>query len=307
MKLVSYVRRSCTSDHENSDALQSYGIHVGRGIVDLRCRLPRYSDLKALLEGNGLEEARAYQQCEPDLCEPEVVFLPIIQNSKKIFCVGMNYADKRSEFGETNTSPTLFIRFPDSQTAHNGPLLKPAHTKEFDYEGELAVVIGKSGYQIPASSAMEHVAGYSCYMDGSVRDWQHTWFTAGKNWLKTGSFGPWLVTSDEIENPHSLSIKTFLNGEKVQDDYTGNMIHSIPDLIAYISTFSPLSPGDVMITGSPGGVGKKRAPPLFLKNGDVVEVEIEKIGCLHNIVVDAPVNPSDYGNSSDIVRSYPPK
>lgn len=138
--------------------------------------------------------------------------------------------------------------------------------------------------RIARETALEHVAGYSCYMDSSVRDWQHSWFTAGENWRQTGSFGPWLVTCDEIPDPHALDIRTYLNGARVQDDNTGNMIHKIPDLIAYISTFSALSPGDVIITGSPGGVGKKRNPPLFLKHGDLVEVEIEKIGRLRNTI-----------------------
>ena len=202
----------------------------------------------------------------------------------------MNYADKRAEFAETSAAPTLFVRFPHSQTGHRAPVLKPAVTDEFDYEGELAVVIGKAGHGIRAADAYDHVAGYSCYMDGSVRDWQHTWFTAGKNWSQTGAFGPWLVTRDEIPDPHDLGIRTYLNRREVQSDTTGSMIHKIPELIEYISAFTPLVPGDVIITGSPGGVGKKRKPPLFLKEGDVVEVDIDRIGCLQNrIISDAEV------------------
>ncbi len=265
---------------------KSYGIYLEGRIVDLGRRLGDcYPDIKSLLAGNGLKEATQYLDAPADYSEDEVVFLPVIEQPGKIFCVGMNYAAKRAEFSETNQAPTLFIRFPDSQTGHNCPLMKPAYTNEFDYEGELAVVIGTGGRAISHEHAMRHVAGYSCYMDGSVRDWQHTWFTAGKNWRQTGAFGPWLVTADEIDDPHALGIKTYLNGLKVQDDTTANMIHRIPELIAYISTFSVLSPGDVMITGSPGGVGKKRTPPLFMDEGDVVEVEIEKIGRLRNQVV----------------------
>lgn len=158
-----------------------------------------------------------------------------------------------------------FRSFPDSQTGHATPILKPALSNEFDYEGELAVIIGKPGMNIDTDAALSHVAGYSCYMDGSVRDWQHAWFTAGKNWRQTGAFGPCLTTVDEIPDPHRLSIQTYLNGIMVQNDSTSNMIHKVADLISYISTFTALSAGDVIITGSPGGVGKKNPLSLCIK------------------------------------------
>ncbi|MCA7000186.1 fumarylacetoacetate hydrolase family protein [Dickeya solani] len=275
MKLASFIVGS----------KESYGLKVDAGIIDLGARLGmRYADLRALIKENGVHDAQRFLHEKADYQEEDVTFLPVINNPGKIFCVGMNYAEKRVEFGEANPAPTLFIRFPDSQVGHNCGLLKPAQSNEFDYEGELAVIIGKAGREIDVAQALEHVAGYSCYMDGSVRDWQHSWFTAGKNWCRTGAFGPWLVTRDEIPQPQNLRIQTRLNGQTVQNDNTSGMIHSIPALIAYISTFSALSPGDVIITGSPGGVGKKRNPPLFLYDGDIVEVEIEKIGCLHNVV-----------------------
>lgn len=276
MKLASYKAGTSTS----------YGIVTDGGIVDLASRLgPKYRDLASLLGGNGLALAARLLHATPDFNEREITYLPVIEQPHKIICVGMNYAAKRKEFEQTDPAPTLFIRFADSQTGHNCALLKPVESNEFDYEGELAIVIGKSGHAIAARNAYAHIAGYSCYMDGSVRDWQHTWFTAGKNWPATGSFGPWLVTRDEIPDPQNLGIRTYLNGREVQNDSTANMIHRIPELIEYISTFSALSPGDVIITGSPGGVGKKRRPPLFLQVGDVVEVEIEKIGRLHNVVM----------------------
>ncbi|PKU22646.1 fumarylacetoacetate hydrolase family protein [Telmatospirillum siberiense] len=276
MKLVSFA----------TGKQKSYGLHTAHGIVDVGRHLrERFPDIKTLLSNGGLAEAAKFEKNAPDYREQDLVFLPTIEQPNKIFCVGMNYAEKRQEFGETNNAPTLFIRFPDSQTGHACPVLKPRHTDEFDYEGELAVIIGKAGLGIPAAQAYEHVAGYSCYMDGSVRDWQHSWFTAGKNWRQTGAFGPWLVTTDEIPDPHTLFIRTFLNGQMVQDDNTANMVHRIPELIEYISTFSALSPGDVIITGSPGGVGKKRTPPLFLKEGDLIEVEIERIGRLRNVIL----------------------
>lgn len=277
MKLVNYQIKQT--------GRRSFGIYTEQGVIDLGARLDeQVLDIKATLDSQSLEALARFAQQPADYQPEDLAFLPVIDQPGKIFCVGMNYSEKRQEFGATDNAPTLFVRFADSQTGHECQVLKPAMTEEFDYEGELAVVIGKAGFRISREAALEHVAGYSCYMDGSVRDWQHTWFTAGKNWRQTGSFGPWLVTRDEIPDPHALDIRTYLNGARVQDDNTGNMIHKIPDLIAYISTFSALSPGDVIITGSPGGVGKKRNPPLFLKHGDLVEVEIEKIGRLRNTI-----------------------
>lgn len=268
-------------------AQQAFGlVNADGGIVDLSRRLGSgFPDVTSLLASGGLDRARAFVGAPADYHQRDVMFLPPIERPGKIFCVGMNYAEKRREFNETNEAPTLFVRFPDSQTGHARPLLKPSLSDEFDYEGELAVVIGRGGLGLSADRALDHVAGYSCYMDGSVRDWQHSWFTAGKNWRQTGAFGPWLVTADEIPDPQALAIRTFLNGQMVQNDNTANMVHRVADLIAYISTFSALSAGDVIITGSPGGVGKKRTPPLFLKEGDRVEVEIEKIGRLENHVI----------------------
>ncbi|MBV8045651.1 MAG: fumarylacetoacetate hydrolase family protein, partial [Paludibacterium sp.] len=210
---------------------KGYGIYGEDGIVDLTRRLGhRYPDLKALLAAGALEEARAWADAPADFGFDAVHFLPLIEAPGKILCVGMNYAEKRKEFNETNAAPTLFVRFADSQTGHGCPVQKPAQTNEFDYEGELAVVIGKRGFRIAEDEALAHVAGYSCYMDGSVRDWQHTWFTAGKNWRATGAFGPCLTTADAIPDPHTLGIRTYLNGQMVQNDHTGNMIHRVPAL-----------------------------------------------------------------------------
>ncbi|MBP7980775.1 MAG: fumarylacetoacetate hydrolase family protein [Tolumonas sp.] len=277
MKLLSFIR---------ADGSKSYGIYKDNGIVDLGLRLgDKYKDIKALLAADALSLVSQYAGEQIDYSADTVRFLPIIESPDKILCVGMNYMAKRQEFDETNNAPTLFVRFPESQTGHACGVVKPQVSNEFDYEGELAVIIGKSGKHIRREEALHYVAGYSCYMDGSVRDWQHSWFTAGKNWQETGAFGPWMVTTDEIANPHELDIRTYLNGQMVQNDNTGNMVHSIPELIEYISTFATLSAGDVIITGSPGGVGKKRTPPLFMKEGDVIEVEIQKIGKLRNQIV----------------------
>ncbi|KAF1370100.1 fumarylacetoacetate hydrolase family protein [Yokenella regensburgei] len=279
MKLASFT-------HQGT---RSYGIVKADGVVDLGRRIgTRYADLKALLAADALNDAQQYASESSDYALNALQFLPVIEHPEKILCVGMNYAEKRKEFDQHNPAPTLFVRFPDSQTGHNAPVLKPRHSCEFDYEGELAVIIGKGGENISRSAALEHVGGYSCYMDGTARDWQHTWFTAGKNWRQTGAFGPWMTTADEIPDPHQLAIRTWLNGRMVQEDNTASMIHKVAELIEYISTFTRLSPGDVIITGSPGGVGKKRTPPLFMNAGDRIEVEIEHIGHLSNVIMDAP-------------------
>ncbi|WP_065650421.1 fumarylacetoacetate hydrolase family protein [Pantoea eucrina] len=266
-------------------ARKSYGIVQKEGVVDLGLRLgAACPDLKTLLARGGISDLAAFQHQPVDHAFSAIRFLPVIEQPGKVFCVGMNYADKRKEFAETLDAPTLFVRFADSLAAHEQPLLKPATTAEFDYEGELAVIIGKTASQVTAGDALSYVAGYSCFMDATVRDMQFTWFTAGKNWQQTGGFGPWMTTADEIPDPQQLAIKTWLNQREVQNDTTASMVHPVAKIIEYISAFSPLSPGDVIITGSPGGVGKKRTPPLFMFPGDEIEVEIEKIGRLRHRV-----------------------
>lgn len=283
MKLISYIYQGN----------RSYGIVKPEGVIDLNLRLGhRFSDLKALLSEDRLCDASSFINDAVDIPTDEISFLPVIEYPDKIICAGMNYMEKRREFGYTDSAPTLFIRFADSQTGHNTNILKPQFSREFDYEGELAVIIGKGGLNIHRDHALAHIAGYSCYMDGSARDWQHSWFTAGKNWRRTGGFGPCLTTADEIDNPNQLSIRTLLNGQTVQQDNTCHMIHNIPCLIEYISTFTRLSAGDVILTGSPGGVGKKRQPPLFLQDGDRIEVEIEGVGHLSNLIQNDLQHPS---------------
>ncbi len=277
MKLVSYL----------VSGRASFGLLTQHGIIDLGKKLgDKYTDLKSLLaDEKGLAIAKTYLNDPSDIDEKDITYLPVIPNPNKILCVGMNYAEKRAEFNETSSAPTLFVRFPDSQTGHKTNIIKPAITNELDYEGELAIVIGKSAFRIKQEDALSYVAGYSCYMDGSIRDWQYTWFTAGKNWPSTGAFGPCLTTTDEIPDPKALTLVTYLNGQEMQRDSVNNLVHTVPELISYISTFTHLSPGDVILTGSPGGVGKKRNPPIFMKDGDKIEVEITGIGRLTNYVV----------------------
>ncbi|SFN91470.1 2-keto-4-pentenoate hydratase/2-oxohepta-3-ene-1,7-dioic acid hydratase (catechol pathway) [Formivibrio citricus] len=273
MKLTSYFLPE--SQHK------SFGLVDGDGVIDLGLRIGwRFPDIKAALEAQALPALAAFANQPADYHLSDLTFLPVIEQPHKIFCVGMNYAAKRQEFEEKIDAPTLFIRFADSLTGQGCPVVRPTLSDQFDYEGELAVVIGKPARAVGKESALSYVAGYSCFMDGTARDMQFAWFTAGKNWSHTGAFGPWLITADEIPEPNRLAIHTYLNGQMVQDDNTANMVRSVPELIAYISAFSSLSPGDVIITGSPGGVGMKRTPPLFLKAGDLIEVEIESVGRL---------------------------
>lgn len=266
----------------------SYGIVSGSAVVDLGARLgKKYPDLKALIAGEGFAEARALEKAGADAKLEEIEFLPVIPNPGKILCIGLNYEEHRAETKRDKTEhPTVFLRVAESQVGHAQPMLRPRESTMFDYEGEIAIVIGRPGRRIAESAAWGHVAGYSCYNEGSVRDWQRhtTQFTAGKNFAATGAFGPWLVTLDEIGPGEKLSLATRLNGQVMQSATTDMMIFSIPRQIAYCSTFAPLAAGDVLVTGTPGGVGSRREPPVWLKPGDTVEVEVSRVGILRNTV-----------------------
>jgi 2-keto-4-pentenoate hydratase/2-oxohepta-3-ene-1,7-dioic acid hydratase in catechol pathway len=266
----------------------SYGVLGDDGVIDLGERLASAGapTLRSLLASGQLDLARKYSvEREADVKLDELVFAPVVPDPEKIICVGLNYRDHVVETGRTVTeNPVLFARYPASQTGHLQPLIRPKVSSAFDYEGELAVIIGSAGRHIPAERALEHVAGYACYNEGSIRDWQrHTsQFFAGKTFDRSGSFGPWMVTTDEIPDPSKLTLETRLNGTVVQHTSTALMITDVPHLMEYISTILPLTPGDVIVTGTPGGVGAKRTPPLWMKPGDTVEVEIGGIGVLRN-------------------------
>lgn len=273
MKLVSY-------QVENQN---KFGIVKDNGIVDLTKRVD-VADLKSLL-GAGLAQALEFENEPVDYTFEEVRFLPVIPNPNKIFCAGVNYDDHRREVNRDKTEkPVIFFRLADSQIGHNEAILLPQESDVLDYEGEVAVIIGKPGRRIPKEQAFEHVAGYACYNDATIRDWQrhtHQW-GPGKNFEGTGAFGPWMVTRDEIEDNEILTLETRLNGETLQHTTTDLMIFSIPELIHYVSSFITLVPGDVIVTGTPGGVGFKRNPQVLMKAGDVVEIEVSKIGTLRN-------------------------
>ena len=268
----------------------SYGIVTGKGIVDLKRYLGnQYPDLLSLIRSNGFAEAAKYLNTAPDYKESDITWLPVIQNPGKILCVGLNYQDHVVETGRDNTEqPAIFIRVAESQVGHKQPIIRPKESKNLDYEAEIAVIIGKGGRRISQKDAWGHIAGYSCYNDGSVRDWQrHTiQWTAGKNFTQTGGFGPWMVTADDIPPNTKMTLSCRLNGETMQKATTEQMIFKIPKIIEYCSTWTTLEPGDVLVTGTPGGVGARRNPPVWMKPGDKVEIEIDKVGILENTISD---------------------
>ncbi|MFC7704477.1 fumarylacetoacetate hydrolase family protein [Plastorhodobacter daqingensis] len=270
----------------SKDGRASYGLIVPSGIVDLGRRLPEPT-LRDFLASGDMGRAAALAGEAADHAFDAVEHAPVIPNPDKIICVGLNYHAHVQETGRTETAnPVLFARYAGSQIGHGAALVKPRESDEFDYEGELAVIIGKEGRRISEADALDHVAGYACYNDASVRDWQkHTHqFMPGKTFAGTGAFGPWMVTADEIPDPTRLRLQTRLNGEVVQDTGVDLLITSIPRLIAYCSTILPLLPGDVIVSGTPGGVGARRNPPLWMRDGDICEVEITGIGTLSNPV-----------------------
>lgn len=277
MKIASFV----------SGGKSRYGAIQGDGIIDLVKKL-RYPSLLAALAADALAELKkAGAAGTPDHKLSDVKLLTPVPDADNIFCIGRNY---KGHVAEANAKPpdfpSMFIRVKSSIVAHDAPLIRPKVSGDFDYEGELALVIGKGGRHIRREDALSHVAGYSILMDGSIRDYQFKHcLSVGKNFVATGSFGPWLVTADEVGDPSQLDLRTRLNGTEVQHTKTDDLIFDIPAIIAYISAFTPLAPGDVIATGTPEGVGFARKPPLWMKPGDTLEVEISKIGILRNKVV----------------------
>ena len=273
MRLVSFLR---------PDGTASFGRLEGSAIVDLGA-----SAGGSLREALGNGEPFTGEGDERSL--DSVTLLPVIPDPAKILCIGLNYATHVKETGrEQKEHPAVFTRWADTLVAHGQPLVRPHVSERFDYEGEIAVVIGKGGHKIDRDDAMEHVAGYSLFNDASVRDWQrhNIQFTPGKNFPGTGGFGPALVTPDEIADLASVRVQTRLNGELLQDQPVSDLIWDIPFLIEYCSAFTPLAPGDVIVTGTPGGVGDKRSPPIYMKNGDQVTVTAGPIGELVNPITD---------------------
>ena len=280
MRLMSFER----------NGQKGFGVAVGDGVVDAGRRLagsPR--TLRDALLAGALPALRGLATEKPDFALKDIAFAPVIDDpAAKLLCVGVNYMPHIKEMGRERPShPVLFVRFHDSIVGHGQPLLLPPSSVQFDYEGELAVVIGKRARRVRKEQALDYVAGYACFNDGSIRDFQRhsQQFTPGKNFHHSGSFGPWLVTSDEVPDPRKLTLTTRLNGAVVQHESVGELCFDVPQLIEYCSTWAELQPGDVIVTGTPGGVGAGRTPPLWMKSGDNVEVEISGIGVLRNPVV----------------------
>jgi 2-keto-4-pentenoate hydratase/2-oxohepta-3-ene-1,7-dioic acid hydratase in catechol pathway len=280
MRLASYI----------AGGKPAFGIVTDMGVITLSDRLRGGSrTLKdALTEDDALDEMmKLADGAEPDLALEGLKYLPVVTNPNKILCVGINYRSHAAEHGgAVAEKPNIFTKFTDCLSEHEGVMWRPKASQQLDFEGELAVIIGKGGRAIKAQDALRHVAGYTCFCDGSVRDFIKVSLVTGKNFPRTSPLGPWMVTADEIPDPSKLTLTTRLNGQQMQHSGVDMLMHDVPALIAYCSTFTELSPGDVIATGTPEGIGAKRNPPVWMKAGDVLEVEITKIGTLRSKVVD---------------------
>ena len=280
MKLASYRVRG----------RDSFGAVVGEGVVDLKLRLgSRYADTLELLRADALDEAiAALQGVRPDYPLREIELLPPIISPEKILCIGINFADRNADYGDEEPPkyPSMFYRAPNSLVGHEHDVIIPHESEQLDYEGEIALVIGRGGRRIARENALAHVAGITLCNEGTIRDWiRHGKFnvTQGKNWDASGSIGPWIVTADALDLTKPLRITVRLNGEVMQDDSTDHLIKSFPELIAYVSTFMTLKPGDIIVTGTPVKL-KRGNEPVWLKAGDVLEVECPQVGVLRNRV-----------------------
>lgn len=268
---------------------QSWGIVEDGRIADVGADLAgRFPDLRAAIAANAFEQIIQAAPAAARLPIADVAWLPPVPNPGKILCIGLNYQEHRAETGAGSlTYPVVFARFADSQVGHLRSVPLTRLSTQLDYEGELAVVIGRAARYVSSRDALGYIAGYACYNDMTVRDWQrHTHqFTPGKNFPQTGAFGPWMVTPDEVGDLGALRLQTRINGEVMQSALLGEMIFSVPRLLEYCSNFTRLEPGDVLVTGTPGGVGARRQPPVWLRPGDSAEVEIDNVGLLRNTIV----------------------
>ena len=281
MKLLSFMRGDKAS----------FGAVSERGIIDLGQRLPAFSDLRAVLRAGGEEVLiDAVKGKQADYALTDVRFLPTIPNPEKIICIGVNYRDRNAEYGDGSTQPrypSVFMRARESLTGHMCPIIDPFESDQLDYEGEIALVIGREGRRIPESEAHGYIAGLTLMNEGSVRDWlRHAKFnvTQGKNFERSGSLGPWMVTASELDPMSDLRLRTIVNGEIRQEDTTASLLFPFRYLVSYLSTFYRLKPGDIIATGTPGGAGARFDPPRYLSAGDTVEVSVGQIGVLRNRV-----------------------
>jgi len=274
------------------DGNSSFGAVTNRGVVNLGAAHPEIPDLRgAIREDRLVELAAEASNAEPGYALSDIEFLPTIPNPEKIICIGVNYANRNEEYKDGSAPPkypSVFMRTRESLVGHSQAIMDPPESEQLDYEGEIVIVIGREGRRIPENAVHEHVAGLTIMNEGSIRDYlRHAKFnvTQGKNFAKSGSLGPWLVTTDELDPLSELRVTTRVNGEQRQNDTTDNLIFPFRYLISYLSTFFHLKPGDIIATGTPNGAGARFDPPKFLKDSDVVEVEVPGIGVLRNSVV----------------------
>lgn len=273
----------------SKDDVQTFGAVIGDGVVDLGGRHGGLPDLRQAIRTDRLAElATEAAAADADYALEDIEFLPTIPNPEKVICIGVNYANRNAEYkdgSEPPKYPSVFMRTRESLTGHEQPLLDPPESDQLDYEGEIVIVIGKEGRRIPEDQAHEYVAGLTIMNEGSLRDFlRHAKFnvTQGKNFEHSGSLGPWMVTPDELDPMSELQVLTRVNGEVRQDDTTDSLMFPFRYLISYLSTFYRLKPGDIIATGTPNGAGARFDPPKYLKQGDVVEVEVPGIGILRN-------------------------
>lgn len=262
----------------------SSGVIVDHGVIDIGFRAPHLKTMNAMVAGLD-EVAKLAAGAKADYPTEQVTLLSPIETVNRMFCVGVNYKSHAEETGrDVSPRPSVFTRGHESIVAPGAPVICPAVSTKFDFEGELAAVIGRTARRVSEQDALGYVAGYSCFMDGSVRDYQKFSVTAGKNFDRSGSYGPWIVTADEIPDPTKLTLTTRLNGNEMQRSGTDLLIYSVPLILSYLSEITTLIPGDMIATGTPAGVGHRRNPQLWMKKGDVIEVKISGIGVLRNTV-----------------------
>ena len=269
------------------DGRRTYGVVDGDVIVEASIGFrEQYPDLRAVLAADALAELAVDANGE-SIDVASIDYMPTIPNPDKVICVGVNYRPHLEEMGHTPPDhPVIFVRFAGSQAGHGQPIVSSRATERYDFEGELGVVIGRPARYVNRDAAFDYIAGYTCFMDGTARDWQKhtTQFTPGKNFHRSGAMGPNLVSRDEVPDVTNLALQTRINGVVMQEGRLNELIFDIPYLIEYLSTFTELLPGDVIATGTPGGVGAARTPPVWLADGDEVAVDISGIGVLVNQV-----------------------
>ena len=292
MRWLSFYRSSPDASSGPTYTQASFGYVVqtqdgAEGVVDVGMR-SEYATLREAIAAQALERLVAQCGDQADVALDGLHFAPTITDPKKILCVGLNYQAHQEETGRGGEGvPTVFVRFAAAQMGHGEPMVRPRESASLDFEGEIAMIIGRGGRRIARKDAMEHVVGFGIYNDGSVREYQRqtSQFTPGKNFANTGGFGPWMMTKEAIGELSQMEITTRLNGEVMQNATADLLVHGFDELIAFCSTFIELEPGDVIVTGTPAGVGAARKPPVFMDQGDVIEVDVKPIGTLRNPVV----------------------